>query len=899
MIWILAVSACGAALSASAQTAVSGEGGAIAAQANLETPLSDAEADATAELELFLPESYEQYLELENPSDFAINDSYIAIADRQSGTSAIYIYDRSAQAYSVLEDVGQSPKSLHFYADGTATYLYYVLSDNNVFRVNLSSQPYEPEQIEGFTCFSMIISGETIFSSRTQGDATIYCSSVDTPTAVQQIQVIVDGTPEDSIKNCNNPVFALFGNSVYLAANTNVYVYNGENFVWQGGSVNIIDSFAVYDTSPLSFRYTAGNGSLYSAVSGITDTPLLDGNDSFSELVFFDGNTYLLNLQNNSVCQLGDNALGEYEIGKYSDSSNRIGAGAADLSVYADTLVIADTNNNRVLLADAQSGATLREIAVTAPTIVCAGEENFIVSDSHYVYLYSYDGGTAAETFPAETFGGTISGCTYAYGKYYVVGAGANANGVIAKNADGEYAYTPAQFSSVATAVTADIYGNIYVLVGTSVLKFTDSSFLEGASEGPAYYAPTGTLRILSDYTGEMYAAAADGIYRLGTVNYEKVLSSDLLSLLVFSNAANLSVFSFAFGFEDSAVYILSDGFIAKADLGADAPASLGSIGAQGLYKSLQSAPAGEDDAASMLVSVPEGSVILPVADMNAITDSTEFFPYTGYARTEETRIGVRICTLDAGTVVAFYRYAPSEQDGSAPLREYTVALVLNDARSAGDDLTVLTDCYTSAASPYTGYTTNEVGLCRFPLLRAGNEIFYAGGTEQRLAKSASVTVYGTVSAPADESASGYGLDFDYYLVATNIGGETVYGFIPANYVLSYDTSAAWENGEFTFRHIKRGESVTLTRAEGTETLELTLSGEELVKVYGEPDENNEVKIEYTDQDGNIWTGMVNADLLYEAGPSTLVILAVVAVVAAAVLVSTCYLILRKQPTLQ
>ena len=44
---------------------------------------------------------------------------------------------------------------------------------------------------------------------------------------------------------------------------------------------------------------------------------------------------------------------------------------------------------------------------------------------------------------------------------------------------------------------------------------------------------------------------------------------------------------------------------------------------------------------------------------------------------------------------------------------------------------------------------------------------------------------------------------------------------------------------------------------------------------------------------------MVNADLLYEAGPSTLVILAVVAVVVAAVLVSTCYLILRKQPMMQ
>ena len=136
--------------------------------------------------------------------------------------------------------------------------------------------------------------------------------------------------------------------------------------------------------------------------------------------------------------------------------------------------------------------------------------------------------------------------------------------------------------------------------------------------------------------------------------------------------------------------------------------------------------------------------------------------------------------------------------------------------------------------------------------------------------------------------------------VSADIGGETVYGFIPTNYVLNYDASVDWSDSDsFTFRNVARGETITLSRTEGDSTFTLDLSDEEQVKVYGEPNEENLVYVTYTDADGILWSGMVNADLLYEAGPSTLVILAVVAVVVAAVLVSTCYLILRKQPMMQ
>ncbi len=887
MIWILAVSVCGTALSASAENTQTG-GALTAAQTEQTTTLSDTETDAdtAAELELFLPESYEQYLDLEDPSDFAINENYIAIASRQDSNSVIYVYDKAKQNYRVLNIDGQSPKSLNFYTKGVTTYLYFVLSGNNVFRVNLSEDNFVQEKIEGFACFSLIILGETIYSSRTQGDATIYRSSVDSPTDTDQIKIVIDGETKDSIENCNKPIFTIFADKVYLAANNDIYIYNGTNFIWQGETVNIIDSFAIYAADPslsLSFYYTASNNSLYKKASGENEKKLFGDADYFSDLGYFDGKSFVLNLQNNSVVQLKDDSTANYEIGKYSDRSNRIGQGASDVSLNDHFLLIADKGNDRVLIADTQSGE-FREVKVTNPDFVCAGENDFIVSDSHYLYLYSYEGQTEIKEFPSGTFGGTIADCTYSYGKYYVVGSGTNANGVIEKGADGEYRYTASTLSTPFTSITSDIFGNIYVLTGTSVMQYTD--FLNGSGATPAFYAPPSTIRIISDYKGKMYAATADGLYLLDKVNYKKIFSSDSLSTLVFSELP-FEIFSFTFGFESGDVYILSDGFIVRAQLGTNAPASLNSIDADGLYDIMYNAVLDSGSAEDLLVNVPAGSVLLAAG--SGITSSTAVFPYAGYERTDEARAGVRVCELDAGTVVAFYEYIPAQSAGAPPTRTYSLCLVLKNDSLPLESLAG----YTAAETPFAGYTTHAIGLYRFPLLQTGGSAVYSGGTQ--LEHTQMVTVLGTISYSVASDAEGYGLDFEYYFVRVGSGDSAVYGFVPKNYIIDYYAPSSWDGEEFTFRYVRRGEEITLQN--GGEPI--TLGGDTRVKVYGEPDENNMVNVTYTDADGNVWSGLVNADLLYEATPSVLIVLVIVLVVTAAVIVSTCYLILRKQPTLQ
>ena len=207
-----------------------------------------------------------------------------------------------------------------------------------------------------------------------------------------------------------------------------------------------------------------------------------------------------------------------------------------------------------------------------------------------------------------------------------------------------------------------------------------------------------------------MYAVAASGVYLLDATRYTPVLDSQSLSSLVYGGEADFSALSFTFDFESGEMYILSDGFIARADLGANAPASLENIAADGLYGLLIGAPADADAAKNMLVSVPAGSVLLPVADAEGIDGQTSVFPYSGYLRTDDRRTGVALGQLDAGTLVAFYEYTASAESGVPAGRDYTLALVLDDKQRTDDDPTVLTDCYTEVSS-YTGYTTNAVGL--------------------------------------------------------------------------------------------------------------------------------------------------------------------------------------------
>ena len=891
MIWILAVSVCGAALSASAEDMPNGT--ALSAQES-QTALSDADANAEAELELYLPESYEQYLDLENPSDFAINKNYIAIADDLAdGSSCIYILDRTSAdpQYICYEHESDGIlRSLNFYEANGKTYLFFLDSKGPLYYLDCAATD-KAQLVEDLEPYSIIFNGSDVFYAQS--------NSAGTNVYYTQITVADDGgialppssapLNQEPYNSTGTPAFSVYAGVVYFAFGKQIYSCTQAGIRDEYPVDHIVYNFSIIDTNANDLIYVSIENILY--FRDEEDTALNDLNYIGVELDSESGGKYAYIVTSEGRIlryDLNSAEFDNYEIARYSDSANRIGA-AVDISAYDNKFVAADAANERILICDNGNYRSTQRISANS---VCAGKENFLAITDAAVLLYNYTGEQIAEV--GNLIGEDIGGAAYSFGYFILLSAdGKNTYKIDA--ATGELVQNGALSSAVSpTDLAADLFGNIYVLSSGHVDMYTDDQFFsEQASPKRIASFDLGTQEIFVDYAGNVYALTEDALF---IQDADHSVPLDFSSIVY--NKTQKTALSFAFDIESGNLYILSDGFIVKADLGANAPASLSNIAADGLYESLHGAPSGESEARSMLVTVPAGSIILPISDAQEIGDSTDLFPYTSYMRTDEARTGVRVCELDAGTIVAFYLYAASTEAGVSPTREYTLALVLDDKYSTEDDIAGLTDRYTSVTQ-YTGYITNEVGLYRFPLMRAGNATIYSNDMP-RLTVPTEVQVLGKISSTADEDNPGYGLDFDYYFVKTVVGGETVYGFIPTNYVIGYDASADWSDSEdFTFRHVKRGETITLSRTEGDSTFTLDLSDEEQVKVYGEPDWNNEVYVTYTDEYGIVWSGRVNADLLYEADPSALVVLAVVSVVVAAVLVSTCYLILRKQPMMQ
>ena len=83
---------------------------------------TDGTSARTESLELFLPSSPEQFLPLNSPTDYAINENYIAVSEGNT----IYLYDKTSKdGYKTFTDEYEVA-SLNLYEYDGGTYLYYV-----------------------------------------------------------------------------------------------------------------------------------------------------------------------------------------------------------------------------------------------------------------------------------------------------------------------------------------------------------------------------------------------------------------------------------------------------------------------------------------------------------------------------------------------------------------------------------------------------------------------------------------------------------------------------------------------------------------------------------------------------------------------------------------------------
>ncbi len=844
---------------------------------------------------LFMPSSYEQYLSLENPSDFAVNEQYIAIADLRStaGTQNDYIFyilDKSSEtpafrsySYSTQSTVS----SLNLYSCDAGNFLFFIETGNHVFYLNCDALS-APQSVSDFTASSMIIIENDVYSATQTGTTfSVEHSILKDLTFDETTTIAPTLTCGDS-----HPTFSVYESNVYLAAEQNVYLCT-QNAVSPEFTVrSAIKSFAMRGVTASDIVYSDAADCLYIGQENSFVTRDVSG-------VKNNYHTFQTENEQNTFLLLFDTGIGAYdadareytgyEIGKYSSSETRIGANASDISAYGTWLAIADTQNHRITLYE--NNVYVRTVsAAVAPAIVCAGDSSFLLSDGNSIYLYSYNGDPIAE-FARQEFSGAVLSCTYSYGAYYILTSG-NSGAVVLTESDA--ALDRHDFSASATSIASDIYGNLYLYINGEVYRYTSTEFVSDG-EGEHLFTVQGadpTAKILSDYSGELYILSGEAIVKYGkntdgsyVIQTPTFSSADLSGLVYYEeDGGNPPIVSFAFGFESKDVYVLSDGFIAVTQkLGVK---SLNDLDADGVYAALFDTPLSADDYNGLLVNVAPGSVVIAL-DVTELSQNSAVLPYHGYQKTAEAMTGVVLAETGDGTLVGVFTKTPSGEVDV--LYSYNVWLVLKDG---GEDSVTAVDGarYLSSPDYSDGYVVEAVGLYRFPQMRLGeNGSFTDFARIQELPKNTAVTVLQKIGNGA--------LDADYCFVSAELDGQTVYGYVPAGFVLKSGNAGVASGTQFRYARLDRGESATLLHKNTGEGI--TLSDREQLKVYDSiTDENGNVYAEYTNENGT-YAGYIDPAILYEATPVVMVTLVIVMVAAAAVILSVCYLLLRKQPTLQ
>lgn len=851
--------------------------------------LAGAEDGDAGDPALLMPTSYEQYLSLDAPTDFAVNERYIVIADKQGGSAVFYIYDKQSEAPSYTSysyETSRDISSLNLYSCAEGDFLFYIETGNYICYFDLNA----PERTEftGLNASSMLIYDGGIYSAvQTGASCELRYTPLDGLTAGTSVII------EESLACANRPAFALYQETVYFAADTGVYQFNTSSLSAALFSVGRnITSFAMRGTTSADIVYCDNDGYLHvgSDEEGVRlNAGAIKSSAGTIEAENPENIFFVLCGTNISAYDAESASFVGYEIGKYSSATNRIGQSAADISANGDRLVIADTSNNRVLLAvKGEEDHSYTAIATDGtPTAVCAGDDGFAVALGRELLLYSYEGALLKQYAPLTTNVGSIA---FSYGKYYVTADSQNVLYEFDPDADEPAAY--AQTSEL-SGVTADIYGSLYVLSGgTNTAWRLNADF--SAEADSALTVPADTRKILSDFDGNLYALANNAVYKLSAEGYGSALvssngadGSPNITELVNYDGTAAPIVSFAFDFESGEAYLLSDGFIASTDsLGIR---SLDNLAAGGAYAEIFTDLPGETGAQSLqLVTVNAGAVTVAL-DLNELNESASALPYHGYEKASETKTGVVLAQTENGPIVAFYTREP---EGEVNVRHtYEVKLVLGD-----ESVTPVSSSeYLPDADITEGYAVSPVGLYRYPLMRMGtNGSFSDFRRMVELPRSSRLAVLAKISHAA--------LDADYYYVSVTIDGTTRYGYVPANFVVEYEPTGGVSETAFRYARLDRNESATLTEIGGIETV-LLENEEELKVFYERTDENGFVYAEYSKEDANgtvrTYAGYIDPDILYEATPSVLVTLVIVLVATATILVSVCYLILRKPPTLQ
>lgn len=769
---------------------------------------------------LALPTSYEQYLTLSAPSDIAVSERYIAIAEE----STIYLFDREEQVptYHTYDHApahkGAQISKIQFSDDEE---LYFSDSLLGFYELDLSDlsalKPVSDTSITSLSTF--YLEKDTVFEVSVVNGTTTYLSAPISDPKTATPFANDDNTITPQLSYANGHFYSAVGALVtaYSYSETEqIYKATG-NYPLQPGltglkAISVVGDSLYYSVSRSSS--TVSDGLYRCDLTSSGYTPLLAGS-GYGALTSYDGKLYAV--KGNAVMEydLGDGTSFEktdYEISSASDSINRLSA-ATDSARAGDLLVTADNGNRRISVCNMQTGVYTTIAVDYDPKLVATDGELIAVAADTRVFVYEWNSRTKGyELSYQKTVSHTIMGIACLYGKCYFVTHGFE-YGV----ADREELCTRDgvdQKSPVALA--NDLYGNLYVVSENgSVNQYTESNFCDSNTrQGKvlSFTLPENFRCVRADFEGDIFCLdGANVLYKNG----ETVASIDGGSFVY--GDGPMEPLSYALGFEDDCVYFNFGNFIVRSDEGVLGFPTLKTIDAAGVYEELSRVHAPEE---VRHTDVIQGAVGIQV-DISSLDEDTVSFPFASYARTAEKGRGVVLAETAKYELVALYHD-----------RGYDVRLFR---------LEQCTDAETAVAeSAGRKFLSSACTLYNYPCI--------ADAAQGQLARGTRVRVISVVSQDSGE----LGYDFAYVEAETS-ARESARGYVPLSFLTEADPAGGASED---FEIVKLKEDTLFGGPNG----ELTLKAGTEVRLYAE--EDGILSARYTDANGKLYYQTLTEEMI-------------------------------------
>ena len=696
--------------------------------------------------ELIAPKTYEEYLPLTAPTDVAVSERYTAIADG----NCIFIYDRDDGEYRQYTHGEQSiPENavtkLQFDEYGTLYFLDSSVS-TNFYTLNVETGA---ETKLDLACGTFTVHGSDLYFTNAQED--LYTVSLDSAT---NTAVSLQWNGVSSLSFWNGELYFIRADYYLMKIDPKSQAAPDASKATFAAFSSQVEHIAISD-GVLSCTSADGKLRTY-ALSQVRDSDVLFQSEQsgFSAVCAFGKSVYAVHQETASIRHYSTeaNAFTDFEIGASSNSLHRL-SGGVETYLWGDKLFIADSGNARVSVYNRSKNAFETPISATLPpAFLSADETTLLVANAEKAILYSLTEENYGEPIGQfSAFNGKIVGCTNVYGTYYLISE-INYAYTLARNENGEWNIRETKKTSTRypKALTSDVYGNVYILSGNNVYRFTEEQFTSASEAGDeaAKGLPTATTKIAVDYGGSVYALSSSAIYRQdGTV-----FDFDVPLVYYADENATPTITSFAIGTEENETYLLCEGnyVIESRALALPTVKTIAVDGAD--ERVFANAPA------EFTVVKTAKNALLVEFDLNAL-QGAEHFPYLGLERSEMERTALKIGETDTHFLLAEYDHTTNAY------RTY-LALILSCATL---DAETYRTSY-EAERQKTGYITSDVALYKYPYL---TELLQSG----ELARGAAVTLLGEIDK----------LDHAYFHVAfEDENGEIKTGYIPQAFVTDF-----------------------------------------------------------------------------------------------------------------